>query len=294
MGSALVTRLLRAGADVSLFNRTRSKAEVLASEGATIVDSPADLADRDLVFTIVGGPEDVLEVCRGERGVLSRGDTHPSILVDITTIDPVTSQELRTAAADVGTQVLAAPVSGNPRVVASGKLTVVASGPRDAYETARPYLEHLGRKVTYVGDGDEARLVKICHNLFLGTIAQSMAEITVLAEAYGVSRADFLEVLNDSVLGSVFTRYKTPALVNLEFKPTFTWQLLRKDLELGLDAARRRGVPLPAAALVHQIVTEGIGLGFGEEDFAALLVKAANGAGRTLEAEGVPVDDGLT
>jgi 3-hydroxyisobutyrate dehydrogenase-like beta-hydroxyacid dehydrogenase len=120
MGSALVTRLLRAGADVSLFNRTRSKAEVLASEGATIVDSPADLADRDLVFTIVGGPEDVLEVCRGERGVLSRGDTHPSILVDITTIDPVTSQELRTAAADVGTQVLAAPVSGNPRVVASG------------------------------------------------------------------------------------------------------------------------------------------------------------------------------
>src|SRR5690606_8985020 len=130
---------------------------------------------------------------------------------------------------------LAAPVSGNPKVVKSGKLTSVVSGPEEAWKTARPDIELFGRKATYVGEGDTARLVKICHNLMLGVVTQSMAEITLLAEAAGVSRYDFLEFLNDSVMGSTFTRYKTPAFVNLDYKPTFTWHLLRKDFELGLQ-----------------------------------------------------------
>lgn len=293
MGSALAARLLAAGADVWVYNRTRSKAEALADAGAKVVDSPADLAERDIVFTMVGGPEDVKEVTLGANGVLSRPDIRPGILVDSTTIDPATSAVLRDEASALGVQVLAVPVSGNPKVVAAGKLTAVASGPRDAYDTVLPYLEQFGRKVTYVGDGDEARLVKICHNLLLGVVAQTMAEITVLAEAAGISRSDFLDFLNDSVMGSVFTRYKTPAFVNLDYKPTFTWHLLRKDFELGLAAGQDLDVPLPASALVHQIVTEGIGLGYGDLDFAALLSKAAAAAGRTVESEDVHVDDGL-
>ena len=168
------------------------------------------------------------------------------MLVDSTTIDPATSAKLREEASARGTAVLAAPVSGNPKVVASGRLTVVVSGPQDAYEMARPYLELFGRRLTYVGPGDEARLVKICHNLMLGVVTQSMAEITVLAEAAGVSRASFLEFLNDSVMGSTFTRYKTPAFVKLDYSPTFTMELLRKDFELGLDTARQLDVPLPS------------------------------------------------
>ncbi len=293
MGYALATRLLEAGVDLAVYNRTRSKAEPLADLGATVVDSPADLADRDIVFTMVAGPADVLEVAFGEHGVLSQGDTRPSILVDATTIDPTTSGELSDRAAALGTQVVAAPVSGNPKVVSSGQLTVVTSGPREAYDTAAPYIDCFGRKVTYVGPTDEARLVKICHNLMLGVVTQSLAEITVLAEAAGVKRADFLDFLNDSVMGSTFTRYKTPAFVNLDYTPTFTWHLLRKDFELGLESGRDLNVPLPTAALVHQLVIDGIGLGYGDEDFAALLTKTAAGAGMTIKSEEADVSDGL-
>jgi 3-hydroxyisobutyrate dehydrogenase-like beta-hydroxyacid dehydrogenase len=294
MGSALVKRLLDAGTEVSVHNRTRAKAEALAEYGAKVVDTPADLADLDLIFIMVGGPEDVLDVTVGPKGVLSRPDARPAVIVDSTTIDPETSKTLRSKAAEVGTEVLAAPVSGNPKVVAAGKLTVVASGPETAFAKALPYLEEFGRKVTYVGTEDEARLVKICHNLLLGIVAQSMAEISVLAVASGVSRADLFEFLNDSVVGSTFTKYKTPAYVNLDYSPTFTWHLLRKDFELGLTTATALNVPVPTAALVHSIIVEGIGLGYGDQDFAALLTKEAHAAGREVESENREVSDGLS
>jgi 3-hydroxyisobutyrate dehydrogenase-like beta-hydroxyacid dehydrogenase len=294
MGSALVKRLLDAGTEVWVHNRTRSKAEALADYGAKVVDSPAELADLDLVFTMVGGPEDVLDVTIGDTGVLSRTDARPSVIVDSTTIDPETSKTLRARAGEVGTEVLAAPVSGNPKVVEAGRLTVVASGPETAFAKALPYLEEFGRKVTYVGNEDEARLVKICHNLLLGIVAQSMAEISVLAEASGVSRADLFEFLNDSVVGSTFTKYKTPAYVNLDYSPTFTWHLLRKDFELGLATASALDVPIPTAALVHSIIVEGIGLGYGDQDFASLLTKEAHAAGREIESENSEVSDGLS
>lgn len=294
MGAALIKRLLENGCDVSVYNRTRAKAEPLAEFGAKIVDSPADLADRDIVFTTVAGPKDVIEVTLGDKGVFSRPDASPSIIVDSTTINPEASVQLREGAAARGAAVLAAPVSGNAKVVKAGKLTSVVSGPVDAYQTALPYLEMYGEKVTYVGSGDEARLVKICHNLLLGVVTQTMAEITVLAEAAGVSRADFLDFLNDSVMGSTFSRYKTPAFVNLDWTPTFTWHLLRKDFELGLEQGRALNVPLPTSALAHQIVLEGIGRGWGDEDFGALLELEAANAGMTLEPEDTEVDDGLS
>lgn len=294
MGAALAERLLASNVDLWVYNRTRAKAEPLAEMGAKVVDSPADLSERDIVFTMVAGPDDVLEVTLGDGGVLSQPNSRPAMIIDSTTIDGVTSQRLTESAGELGTAVLAAPVSGNPKVVKSGRLTVVVSGPRDAYETALPYLELFGRKVTYVGRTDEARLVKICHNLMLGVVTQSMAEITLLAEAAGVARSDFLEFLNDSVMGSVFTRYKTPAFVNLDYSPTFTWHLLRKDFELGLETGRRLDVPLPTAALVHQIVMDGIGRGFGDQDFAAMLSRHAEGTGLTLEPEDKEVSDGLS
>lgn len=294
MGSALIRRLLESGVDVSVYNRTRSKAEALEADGAVVVDTPADLAELDVVFVMVAGPADVLEVTVGQKGVLSREDCRPSVIVDSTTIDPATATDLRQQAAERGTAVVAAPVSGNPKVVRSGQLTVVTSGPEDAYHQVRPFIETFGRKVTYVGSEDQARLVKICHNLMLGVVTQSMAEITVLAESAGVSRADFLDFLNDSVMGSIFTRYKTPAFVNLDYTPTFTWHLLRKDFELGLATAQEENIPLPTAALVHSIVMEGIGLGYGDQDFAALLTKQAQASGRNISTENRDVSDGLS
>jgi 3-hydroxyisobutyrate dehydrogenase-like beta-hydroxyacid dehydrogenase len=172
-------------------------------------------------------------------------------------------------------------------------LTICVSGPRPAWEEARPYLELLARAVTYVGEGERARLVKICHNLMLGVVSQCMAEITVLAEQGGVSRADFLAFLNDSVMGSMFTRYKTPAFVNLDFAPTFTPALLLKDFELGFEAAREHDVPMPVAAATQEIVRGMIGHGYRDVDFAALLELEARAAGLELTSEDVPVSDGL-
>jgi 3-hydroxyisobutyrate dehydrogenase-like beta-hydroxyacid dehydrogenase len=294
MGFALAGRLIDSGVDLWVYNRTRAKAEPLSDRGAKVVDSPAALADRDIVFTMVAGPDDVMEVVFGSEGVLSGGQDRGPILVDSTTIDLETSRRMRDAAEQRGARVVAAPVSGNPKVVESGRLTVVASGPKDAFDVAEPYLREFGRKVTYVGPGDEARLVKICHNMLLGVVSQNLAEILVLAEASGVARADLMDFINDSVMGSMFTRYKTPALVNLDFEPTFTWHLLRKDLELGLTSGRELDVPLPTTALVHQILIEGIGLGYGDEDFSSLLIKEAKESGRSLSPEDGDVSDGLT
>ena len=293
MGVSLATRLLSAGCDLAVYNRTRAKAEPLAELGATIVDSPRDLAARDIVFTMVSGPDDFKEVVCGEAGLLSANGVAPAVIIDSTTVSPAASAEVREETERRGTHLLAAPVSGNPKVVDAGLLTIVVSGPEEAYGMVAAYLDMLGAGVTYVGEGERARLVKICHNVMLGVVAQSLAEITVLAEKGGISRADFLDFLNDSVMGSMFTRYKTPALVKLDFTPTFTPELLLKDFDLGFDAARGHGVPMPVAAAAAEIVRGMHGFGYDDTDFAALLEIEARASGLRLEPEDVPVSDGL-
>jgi 3-hydroxyisobutyrate dehydrogenase len=293
MGAAMAGRLARAGADLSVWNRTRAKAEPLGELGATIVDELTDLADRDVVFTMVSASTDLEHVLTGPGGLLTVQGQAPRVVVDTSTVSSETSEAMRAACALVGTEFLAAPVSGNGKVVAAGKLSLVVSGNEETYERVVPLLEVIGEHVTYVGEGDTARLVKICHNLFLGVVTQSMAEITVLAEKGGVSRAAFLEFLNNSVMGSVFTRYKTPAFVHLDYTPTFTPVLLRKDFDLGLAAARELDVPMPLAAATAQLVQGTVSGGRTSEDFAVLLDQQAAASGIELKPEDTPVDDGL-
>jgi 3-hydroxyisobutyrate dehydrogenase len=293
MGLPLCTRLVKAGYDVAIYNRTGAKCAPAVAQGATAVPAPADLADRDVVFSMVSASADLIEVTTGERGVLSVADVAPALLVDHTTVSLQASADARAAAAKRGTDFLAAPVSGNPKVVEAGLLTVAVSGPRATFDQALPLLQLLGRAVTYVGEDEVARLVKIAHNVFLGVVTQSLAEITVLAEKGGASRAAFLDFLNKSVLGSVFTRYKTPAFVNLDFAATFTNPLLLKDLQLGLDAAHDLEAPMPLAAATAALVASAIGAGYRTEDFATLLIEQARRGGVDLQPENVLVDDGL-
>jgi 3-hydroxyisobutyrate dehydrogenase-like beta-hydroxyacid dehydrogenase len=293
MGAAMARRLAHAGVDLLVWNRTRAKADRLAAEGASVADSLAELADRDVVFTMVSSSADLEQVLVGDNGLLRQPGRLPGVVVDCSTVSAETSAAMRQACAELGVRFLSAPVSGNAKVVKAGKLSLVVSGPEETYQLVAPLLAHLGRGVTYVGEGDAARLVKICHNLLLGVVTQSLAEITVLAEKGGVSRAAFLDFLNKSVMGSVFTRYKTPAFVHLDYTPTFTPVLLRKDFDLGLAAARALDVPMPLAAATAQLVQATVSRGRSDEDFAVLLDQQAASAGLRLKPEDVSVDDGL-
>jgi 3-hydroxyisobutyrate dehydrogenase len=294
MGSMLVRRLLGAGLDVSVYNRTKAKAEPLAADGAKLVDRAADLARARVVFVMVGTSQNLIDALLGPDGLLAGpGEVSPAIVIDLSTVSVEASAAVRAGLAERGTQFLAAPVMGNPRVAAAGKLTFAVSGEPDAAAEARPYLDILGAGASYVGTGEVARTVKLCHNLLLGVVMQSLSEVTILAQKAGVSRQAFLACINDSVMGSMFTRYKSPALVNLDFHATFTSELLRKDFDLGLAAAREHEVPMPVAALVHQIVQGLVGNGFGQEDFATMIKLQAKASGVELLSEDVYVSDGL-
>jgi 3-hydroxyisobutyrate dehydrogenase len=290
MGYALAARLAKGGVDLSVWNRTRAKAEPLIAHGAKVVDFPADLADRDIVFTMVSTSYDLAEVI---DQLLSNPDQVPRIVVDCSTVSSEASASERAKLSDRGVEFIAAPVSGNGKVVKAGLLSLVCSGSPEVYEEVLQLLQLMGRHVTYVGDGELARLVKICHNLLLGVVTQNLAEITVLAEKGGVSRAAFLDFINNSVMGSIFTRYKTPAFVNLDFTTTFTPTLLRKDFDLGLAAANRLGVSMPVVAAAREPVQMAIAQGREAEDFSVLLEMVAQMSGLELVSENLVVDDGL-
>ena len=291
MGAPLAERLARAGLDVTAWNRTRARAEALRAAGIKVAAEPCDLAGLDVVFSMVAGDGDLIEVT--ER-LLADPSRAPRYLVDCSTVSVEASARVRALAAARGTAFLAAPVSGNPRVARAGLLSLVVSGPRQAFEELEPLLALLGRHVSFVGEGELSRLAKICHNLLLGVTAQNLAEITVLAEKGGMSRAAFLDFINHSVLGSLFTQYKSPAYVRLDFTPTFTPVLLRKDLDLGLAAANDLGVPMPVVASAREPVQAAVAQGRTGEDFAVLIELQAAASGYQITPEDVPVDDGLS
>ncbi len=297
MGFEMARRLAKGGCDLTVWNRTRAKAEPLAKDGAKIVDSLPELAGCDIVFCMVSTYDDVKEVIAGPKGLLSKAkgkDGAPRMVVECSSISLEGSAELRKILGARGVELLSAPVSGNAKVIKAGKLTFVVSGPETAYDAAAPYLELMGQGSSYVGEGELSRIVKICHNVMLGVVTQCLAEITVLAQKAGVPRHAFLDFLNKSVMGSTFTRYKAPAFVNLDFHVTFTPYLLRKDMDLGLAAGRKFEVPMPLASVTRDLIQSMMGAGMTEEDFSALLLQQARASGIELTPENKAVGDGLS
>ena len=295
MGYEMAGRLAKGGADVLVWNRTKEKAEPLKKYGAKVADELSELASRDIVFCMVTTWKDVKEVVtKLLAGGKNAGRARPKMIVECSSISLEGSAELRELLGKENIQYLAAPVSGNAKVIKAGKLTFVCSGPKKAFDLARPFLNLIGVNSSYVGEGELARIVKICHNVFLGVVTQSLAEITVLAQKAGVPRHAFLDFMNQSVMGSTFTRYKAPAFVNLDFKVTFTPHLLRKDMDLGLDAGRRFEVPMPLASATRDLIQSMIGQGWSEQDFATLLLQQAEASGIKLKPENVEVGDGLS
>ncbi len=292
MGEAMAARLVKAGHALSVWNRTASKADPLAQIGAEVVTDKAAMAHCATVFTMVSTTDDLKDILFGKGGVLS-GNARPKRVVDMSSISDTGSAEIRKGLSAAGVAYLSAPVSGNGKVAKAGKLLVVASGPKAEYDAVRPLLAALGRAEMYVGEGELARIWKIAHNTMFGVIIHSLCEITLLAEKAGIPRHVFLESINNSVLGSMYTRYKTPALVNLDFTTTFTPTLLLKDMDLGMGAAKARGITMSTASATRESIQALANTHSGDIDFSVLLLELARNAGMKLESENVKVSDGL-
>jgi 3-hydroxyisobutyrate dehydrogenase len=302
MGGPMAERLLKAGYDLSIWNRTRAKAEPLAKVGGKVVDNLLELKDVDVLFSIVSTGKDLDQVYFGKNSVSGHGGKLPKIFVDCSTISVEESAAVRDRLKQLGCDYVAAPVSGNAKVIKAGKLSAVISGPEAACKTVTPMLEAIApRGVSYVGEGELARICKIAHNVMLGVVIENLIEITLLANKMGVPRHAFLAFMNNGVMGSMFTAYKSPALVNLDWTTTFTPELLRKDLDLGLALGREWDVPMPVTAAAREVLQNHFGAAtlkpdpqeYLQKDFAALMETMALASGMKLKSENKNVPTGL-
>jgi 3-hydroxyisobutyrate dehydrogenase len=302
MGIPMAERLIKAGYDVSIWNRTRAKAEPLAKAGGTLVDNLFELKNVDVLFSIVSTGKDVQEVLYGKNGVCSQGGKIPPIVVDCSTISVEDSAAIRDKLLQLGADFVAAPMSGNAKVIKAGKASAVVSGKETACKAVMPLIEVFAKRgVSYVGDGELARVCKIAHNVMLGVVIENLIEITLLTNKMGVPRHAFLAFLNNSAMGSMFTGYKAPALVNCDWTTTFTPELLRKDLDLGLELGREIDVPMPVTAAAREVLQTHFGAAmlqknpqeYLQKDFSALAETMALAAGMKLESENVNVPTGL-
>jgi 3-hydroxyisobutyrate dehydrogenase len=298
----MAERLIKAGYDVAIWNRTRAKAEPLGKSGGKVVANLSDLKNVDVLFSIVSTGKDLEDVYFGSKGVAAGGGKLPKIFVDCSTIAVEESAAIRERLKQVGADFVAAPVSGNAKVIKAGKLSAVISGSEAACKTVVPMLEAIApRGVSYVGEGELARICKIAHNVMLGVVIENLIEITLLANKMGVPRHAFLAFINNSVMGSMFTRYKSPALVNLDWTTTFTPELLRKDMDLGLSLGREWDVPMPVTAAAREVLQNHFGAAtlqpdpekYLQEDFAALMETMALASGMKLASENKNVPTGL-
>ena len=302
MGFPMAERLLKAGHDVTIWNRTRAKAEPLAAKGGKIVDKLSDLASCDVVFSIVSEGKDLEQVLFGKDGVVSSTGKVPAVFVDCSTISVEESADIRKQLKARGADYVTAPVSGNAKVIKAGKLSAVISGPEAVCKTVMPMIEVFAPSgVSHVGDGELARVCKIAHNVMLGVVIENLIEITLLTNKMGVPRHAFLSFLNNGVMGSMFTAYKSPALVNLDWTTTFTPELLRKDLDLGLELGREHDVPMPVTAATREVLQAHFGAAtlksnpdeYLQKDFAALMETMGLMAGMALKSENKNVPTGL-
>ena len=303
MGLPMAERLIKAGHDVSIWNRTRQKAEPLAAKGGKVVERLADLASVDVLFSIVSTGKDLKEVLFGKEGLAAAsGGKLPKVVVDCSTIAVDESADIRRRLKELGADFVAAPVSGNAKVIKAGRLSAVISGAEAACKAAAPLIETIAPQgVSYVGEGELARVCKIAHNVMLGVVIENLIEITLLANKMGVPRQAFLAFMNNSVMGSMFTRYKSPALVNLDWTTTFTPELLRKDIDLGLSLGREWDVPMPVTAAAREMLQSHFGAAtlkpdpdhYLQQDFAALMETMALASGMKLESENKNVPTGL-
>ena len=268
MGFPMAENLLKAGHNVTAYNRSRAKADELGKRGAAVATSPAEVGRHArIIFLCVGDTKAVEEVC----GSLLQGVEPGSVVVDASTISPDASRDLAEQFRERGVSFLDAPCSGSKSGATSATLTFMVGGEKSAFDRVQPYLAVMGQKIFHVGANGAGLQVKLTQNLIGALTMQAMAEGFVLARKAGLSPSLVLEVLQASVARNPMIEAKLPLVVKRHFEPSFSLKWMHKDMTLMLDSARRLEVPLPATALVHEMFGAGVAMGYGEEDFASAI-----------------------
>lgn len=287
MGEVMVGRLLDAGLDVAVWNRTAAKCEPLVARGARRLETIADAARESVVMSMVADDAALAALHEPTSGLFSGAASEAGIWIEGSTVSPGAAAQAAQRAREHGVSYVSAPVSGNPGVVAAGNAVFAISGDPAALEVAESLLRHLGRGVHRVGTGTEANVVKLGTNALLAITMEALAEIAVMADKAGVSRGALMDFINDSAVGSPFSRYKSAAIVGLDFTPTFTPELQRKDVRLALQLAAEVETPMPVLAATEVCFSRLVAGRLGEgQDFATLILEAARGAGHLLQPEG--------
>ena len=284
MGAAFVDRWSAAGRPVVLWNRTAAAAEALAGDGVRVApDAASAAAASPVVVTMVTHGQALRSVLL-EQGALA-AMAPGSVLVDLSTVDVASSQAVAAAAEAAGVDYVRGAVSGTPPVVRGGNAALLLSGTSDAIAKAKPVLDELAPNHVIVGEGEQARIVKIGINAMLGGTTQMLAESVAMAEASGVPREVFLDAVDASVLGSRFMSYKGAALRGRDYTPTFTTTDMKKDLTLANDQAAAVGMSAPLFALVLAQLGAAIEAGYGADDFLSLFCLQQEAAGQPTDIE---------
>jgi 3-hydroxyisobutyrate dehydrogenase-like beta-hydroxyacid dehydrogenase len=270
MGEPIAERILAAGFPLSVWNRTPEKAAALVERGAGQLGSPNEaLRKADVCVTVLADDFAFEDVVLGEHGVLA-GARPGTSLVDMSTISVDASERVAGRAAQAGVGYLRAPVSGSPVIVRGGTLTIMVSGSEDLAADLRPLLEAIGPTILYVGHEEAARVAKLVLQILIGGTAELLGEALVLGELGGVDREKLLETIGASVVGSRFVEYKTKPLLEEDYSATFTTNLMLKDIGLVLGLASERGVDLPFAEGLSDLLEDAVARGHGDQDFIAL------------------------
>jgi 3-hydroxyisobutyrate dehydrogenase-like beta-hydroxyacid dehydrogenase len=283
MGSAIAERLIDAGHTVGVWNRTKGKAAQLITRGAVEHDTPQDAWASEVCITMVADSAALTDLAVASGGLVQGSSARGKFLIDMSTVSPECSSDVARAASACGIRYLRAPVSGNPGVVRAGNLTVVVSGEEDDYTAMEALLRDIGPHVYRAGTGESARIVKLALNLMVAGTAELLAESVTLAEAHGVDRGKFLEIVAASAVGSPFVKYKVGPLLADDYTSTFSTRLMHKDLDLILASGAAGGVPLPLTGVVQQLLQACISTGLGDLDFMSLLIRLQREAGRKAD-----------
>lgn len=279
MGGGVTRRLLQAGHEVSGYNRSRDKAAPLVELGLALKDTPREVAEAsDVVFSMVTNVAALGAVTEGPDGILA-GLGPGKVYVDMTTGTPEASRALAERVAELGAQMLDAPVSGSVSTLEEGRLSVMVGGEEDAFAVVEPILLDVGRKVIHIGSNGQALLMKIAINLSLHVQMVAFCEGLLLAEKDGIDREVAVEAFMESVVASPMLKYRGPFVLEMPDEAWFNVNMMQKDMVLALEAGRRLDVPMPTTAVSNELLTAARGMGYVEQDFAVVYEVMAQMAG---------------